>query len=214
MKDPLLELALINAVQQPIQLSTVEFAKRLQTSPMTASRRLKELADGGLIARTLSGRSQAIMITKKGSNELKEQYLAYKSIFEAKPAIELEGTIVSGLGEGRYYLSIRGYTKQFEELLGFTPYPGTLNVKLADESEAARVRLSNLAPIYISSFKTSNRTYGGIKSYLASIGGIDGAIIIPDRSHYHNDVIETIAPVCIKKTLKIGNGDLIKVVVI
>jgi riboflavin kinase, archaea type len=214
MKDPLLELALINAIQQPIQLSAVEFAKRLQTSPMTASRRLKELEDGGLIARTLSGRSQAIMITKEGSNELKEQYLAYKSIFEAKPAIELEGTIVSGLGEGRYYLSIRGYTKQFEELLGFTPYPGTLNVKLTDESEAARVRLSNLAPIYISSFKTSNRTYGGIKSYLASIGGIDGAIIVPDRSHYHNDVIETIAPVCIKKTLKIGNGDLITVVVI
>jgi riboflavin kinase, archaea type len=214
LKDPLLELALINAARQPIQLSAVEFAKRLRTSPMTASRRLKKLEDGGLIARTLAGRSQAIVITNKGSNALKEQYLAYKSIFEAKPAIELEGTIVSGLGEGRYYLSIRGYTKQFEELLGFTPYPGTLNIKLDDESASARVRLSNLAPIYISSFKTSNRTYGGIKSYVASIGGIDGAIIVPDRSHYHNDVIETIAPVSIKKTLKIDNGDSIKVVVI
>jgi riboflavin kinase len=214
MKDPLLELALMNAVQQPIQISVVEFSKRLRTSPMTASRRLKELEDSGLIARKRSGRSQAIIVTKKGSNELKEQYLAYKSIFEAKPAIELEGTIASGLGEGKYYLSIRGYTKQFEELLGFTPYPGTLNIKLADESAAARVRLDNLAPVYISSFKTSNRTYGGIKSYVASIGGIDGAIIVPDRSHYHNDIIETIASVSIKKTLKIGNGDLIKVVVI
>jgi len=214
MKDPLLELALINAVQQPIQLSAIEFAKRLQTSPMTASRRLKELEERGLIARTPSGRSQAIIITKKGSNELKEQYLAYKSIFEAKPSIELEGTIVSGLGEGKYYMSIRGYTNQFEELLGFTPYPGTLNIKLADESAAARVRLGNLSPVYISSFKTSNRTYGGIKSYVASIGGIDGAIIVPDRSHYHNDIIETIAPVSIKKTLKTDNGDLIKIVVI
>jgi len=214
MKDPLLELALIHAAQQPIQLSAVEFAKRLRTSPMTASRRLKELEDGGLIARTLAGRSQAIVITNKGSNILKEQYLAYKSIFEAKPAIELEGTIVSGLGEGRYYLSIRGYTKQFEELLGFTPYPGTLNIKLDNESASARVRLNNLAPINISSFKTSNRTYGGIKSYVASIGEIDGAIIVPDRTHYHNDVIETIAPVSIKETLKIDNGDSIKVVVI
>ena len=181
---------------------------------MTASRRLKELEERGFIARTPSGRSQAIIITKKGSNELKEQYLAYKSIFEAKPSIELEGTIVSGLGEGKYYMSIRGYTNQFEELLGFTPYPGTLNIKLADESAAARVRLGNLPPVYISSFKTSNRTYGGIKSYVASIGGIDGAIIVPDRSHYHNDIIETIAPVSIKKTLKTDNGDLIKIVVI
>ncbi len=174
MKDPLLELGLMNAAQQPIQISVVEFSERLRTSPMTASRRLKELEDSGLIARTRSGRSQAIIITKKGSNELKEQYLAYKSIFEAKPSIELEGTIVSGLGEGKYYLSIRGYTKQFEELLDFAPYPGTLNIKLADESAAARVRLDNIAPVYISSFKTSNRTYGGIKSYVASIGGIDG----------------------------------------
>src|SRR5665647_1989401 len=214
MKDPLLELGLMNAAQQPIQISVVEFSERLRTSPMTASRRLKELEDSGLIARTRSGRSQAIIITKMGSNELKEQYLAYKSIFEAKPSIELEGTIVSGLGEGKYYLSIRGYTKQFEELLGFAPYPGTLNIKLADESAAARVRLDNIAPVYISSFKTSNRTYGGIKSYVASIGGIDGAIIVPDRSHYHNDIIETIAPVSIKKTLKTDNGDLIKIVVI
>lgn len=213
MKDPLLELALINAVQQPIQLSAVKFAKRLRTSPMTASRRLKELEDRGLIARMFSGRSQAIIITDKGSNALKEQYLVYKSIFESKPAIELNGIIESGLGEGRYYLSIRGYTRQFEAQLGFNPYPGTLNVKLDDESAAARVRLSNLAPIYISSFKTSNRTYGGIKCYVASIGGINGAVIVPDRSHYHNDVIETIAPVSIKQTLNVDNGDFVKVVV-
>ena len=71
MKDPLLELALINAAQKPIQVSAVEFAKRLRTSPMTASRRLKELEEEGLIARTLSGRSQAIAITEKGSNVLK-----------------------------------------------------------------------------------------------------------------------------------------------
>lgn len=213
MKDPLLELALIDATQKPVQVSTTDFAKRLETSPMTASRRLKELEAAGLIARARSGRSQAIVITERGSNELKEQYLAYKSIFEAKTAIELSGKIVSGLGEGRYYLSIRSYTKQFEELLGFTPYPGTLNVKLDDKSAAARVRLNNRTPIYISSFKTSNRTYGGIKCYIGSIGRIDGAVIVPDRSHYHNDIIETVAPVSIKETLNINNGHVIKVVI-
>jgi riboflavin kinase len=213
MKDSLLELALIGAAQKPVQVSAAEFAKRLETSPMTASRRLKELETVGLIARAPLGRSQAIVITERGSNALKEQYLAYKSIFEAKKVIELSGKIVSGLGEGRYYLSIRGYTKQFEKLLGFTPYPGTLNVKLDDKSAVARVRLNNLSPIYISSFKTSNRTYGGIKCYVSSIGSIDGAVIVPDRSHYHNDVIETVAPVSIKETLNINNGDFIKVVI-
>ncbi|MGZ4910746.1 MAG: MarR family transcriptional regulator, partial [Halobacteriota archaeon] len=55
MKDPLLELGLMNATQQPIQISVVEFSERLRTSPMTASRRLKELEESGLIARTRSG---------------------------------------------------------------------------------------------------------------------------------------------------------------
>ena len=214
MKDPLLELALINAAQKPIQVSAADFAKRLQTSPMTASRRLKELEDGGLITRMPSGRSQAVIITEKGSDTLKEQYLAYKSIFESKPILQLSGTIESGLGEGRYYLSIRGYAKQFKERLGFTPYPGTLNVKLDDESAAARVRLNNLTPTYISSFKTSNRTYGGIRCYAAAIDGINGALIVPDRSHYHNEIIETVAPVSIKQSLHINNGDVVTVVIL
>jgi riboflavin kinase len=213
MKDPLLELALMDAAQKPVQVSAAAFAERLETSPMTASRRLKELEVEGLIARAPSGRSQAFFITERGSNVLKEQYLAYKSIFEARKAIELSGEIVSGLGEGRYYLSIRGYTKQFEELLGFTPYPGTLNIKLDDRSATARVRLSNLPPIYISSFKTNDRTYGGIKCYVGSIGRIDGAVVVPDRSHYHNDIIETVAPVSIKETLHVNNGHFIKVVI-
>ena len=214
MKDPLLELGLINALRKPVKVSVVDFARRLDASPMTASRRLKELEDEGFITRMLSGKSQAIAITEKGSEVLKQRYLAYKSVFEAKPTIELTGKMVSGLGEGRYYLSIRGYTKQFEEKLGFSPYPGTLNIKLDSESASARVRLNNLDYVYISSFKTSNRTYGGIKCYRAAISRIRGVVIIPDRSHYQNDVIETVAPVSIKQTLGRDNGDRVKVVVI
>jgi CTP-dependent riboflavin kinase len=66
MQDPLPELALIGAVQKPIQVSAAEFAKRLRTSPITASRRLKELEDGGLIARMLSGRSKLSSLPRKG----------------------------------------------------------------------------------------------------------------------------------------------------
>lgn len=214
MKDPLLELALLNAIQEPTKVSAMDFALRLNVSPMTASRRLKELEEGGFIARTLGGRSPAIVVTQKGAETLKQRYLEYKSVFEAVPFIKLTGTIVAGLGEGRYYLSIRGYTKQFEIQLGFSPYPGTLNVKLDQESASARVRLDSREPIYITSFRSNNRTFGGIRCYRAIISEIEGAVIIPDRSHYQSDVIETIAPVSIKETLNRENGDPVEVVVI
>ncbi len=213
MKDPLLELALLNALQEPTKISAVDFALRLDVSPMTASRRLKELEEEGYITRTLTGRSPAIIVTQKGADTLKERYFAYKSIFEAAPVIKLTGTIVAGLGEGRYYLSIRGYTKQFETKLGFSPYPGTLNVKLDHESASARKRLESKEPIYITSFKSNNRTFGGIRCYRATISGIEGAVIFPDRSHYQSDIIETIAPVCMKETLHRKNGDTVEVVV-
>ncbi len=212
-KDPLLELALLNALQEPMKVSTADFALRLNVSPMTASRRLKELEEAGYIARTLEGRSSAVVVTQKGAETLRERYLAYKSVFEAAPVITLTGTIVAGLGEGRYYLSIRGYTKQFEHLLGFIPYPGTLNVKLDRESASARKRLDSRDPIYITSFKSNNRTFGGIRCYRATISGIEGALIVPDRSHYRSDVIETVAPVSIKDTLHRTNGDTVEVVV-
>jgi len=213
MKDPLLELALLNAIQEPTKISTVDFALRLNVSPMTASRRLKQLEEGGCIARTSRGRSPAIVVTQKGAETLKERYLAYKSVFEAASVIKLTGTIVAGLGEGRYYLSIRGYTKQFETQLAFSPYPGTLNVKLDQESASARKRLDSRESIYITDFRSNNRTFGGIRCFRATITGIEGAVIIPDRSHYQSDIIETIAPVSIKETLHRDNGDPIEVVV-
>ncbi len=212
-KDPLLELALLNAIQEPTKISALDFALRLNVSVMTASRRLKELEERGYITRTLRGRSPAIVVTQKGAEILKERYLAYKSVFEAAPIIKLTGVIVAGLGEGRYYLSIRGYTKQFESQLGFSPYPGTLNIKLNKESAAARRRLESREPIYITSFRSYSRTFGGIRCYKGTINEVEGAVIVPDRSHYQSDIIETVAPVSIRDALHLENGDTVEVVV-
>ena len=48
-------------------------------------------------------------------------------------SIEFRRKIVSGMGEGAYYMSLKGYRNQFIEKLGYEPYPGTLNVKLVDQ---------------------------------------------------------------------------------
>ena len=37
------------------------------------------------------------------------------------------------MGEGSYYMSLKGYKKQFKEKLGYEPFPGTLNLKLEDK---------------------------------------------------------------------------------
>jgi riboflavin kinase len=44
----------------------------------------------------------------------------------------MHGKILSGLGQAQYFLTREGYSRQFVEKLGFTPFPGILNV-LFDE---------------------------------------------------------------------------------
>ena len=47
-----------------------------------------------------------------------------------KAELDVTGVLFSGLGEGAYYIMIKGYRKQFQSKLGFDPFPGTLNLRL------------------------------------------------------------------------------------
>jgi riboflavin kinase len=119
------------------------------------------------------------------------------------------------MGEGAYYMSLEGYKTQFKEKLGFQPYPGTLNVKLSEMMFAnSRRDIDRCHYIYIDGFNDGSRTYGWVKCYPADIN--DGkvpnsAILVLERTHYDNSLLELIAPVSIKEYLDIQNGDKIKI---
>ena len=52
--------------------------------------------------------------------------------FESKQVEFMRGKIASGLGQGQYFISREGYSRQFLQHLGFVPFPGTLNVLLEE----------------------------------------------------------------------------------
>jgi riboflavin kinase len=131
-------------------------------------------------------------------------------VFEGPASLRLHGVVASGLGEGRYYLSQPGYTRQFEDRLGYAPYPGTLNVRLAP-AELARVPLvREWRGIRIDGFSDGGRTFGGATCHTAKLNGTVGHLITPDRTH-HTDVVEFIAPVFLRETLHLQDGDRIDV---
>ena len=47
--------------------------------------------------------------------------------------MKLEGEVTSGLGKGKYYMSKQVYQEEFDDKLGFRPFPGTLNLKVDEE---------------------------------------------------------------------------------
>jgi riboflavin kinase len=115
---------------------------------------------------------------------------------------KLKGKIITGLGEGQYYISRDGYRKQFNLKLGFDPSPGTLNLKLA-----APFTQTEADSIEIKGFVDEKGTFGGCKCYRVMIGDIKGAIVRPERSNYPLDLVEVIAPVHLRKTLNLKDGD-------
>ncbi len=214
MLEVLKQLALMNATKKVLKISSKELAERIGQSVQTAARKLKELEDEGLIERTLTRDGQFIVITEKGKKMLYKEYLDYKKIFEDEGTITIKGKVFSGVGEGRYYVSLDGYRRQFIEKLGFDPYPGTLNLKIPKEQLYFRRRLDEEDGILIDGFSTPDRTFGEVKAFRCKIKGIEGAIVMPKRTHYPEDVLEVISPVKLRDVLKLEDGDYVEVEVV
>ncbi|MET1124770.1 MAG: winged helix-turn-helix domain-containing protein/riboflavin kinase [Archaeoglobaceae archaeon] len=209
--DFLKVLALMNASRRVLKISARELAEKTGTSLQTAARRLKELEEEGLIERNLTKDGQFVVITEKGIDALYKEYLDYKKIFEGPEWIKISGRVFSGLGEGRYYVSLDGYRKQFREKLGFDPYPGTLNLKIPREQMHFRRMLEREEGILIKGFRSENRTFGDVKAFKAKIKDTECAVVLPKRTHYPPDVLEIIAPVKLRNSLGLEDGDMVEV---
>lgn len=210
--ETLKELALLGAIKNKIEISSLELAKQIDSSQQTASRYLLELDKKGMIIREMGIKKQLIQITEIGANALQQVHSHYQQIFEFTDRVYFKGAVVTGLGEGRYYTEQNGYACQFKEKLGFAPYPGTLNVEI-EYVERNKLRLlKNNNAIIIDEFKTKNRSFGAVRCFHAKIGGSQGAIVLPMRSHYSN-ILEFISPHFLREKLKLKDGDEVKIII-
>jgi riboflavin kinase len=213
-----LKLAEMGAHRRTAKISTEYLAGKLGTSQQTASRYLIELDKMGWIKRIITPEGCLIHITDLGVKELNRLYSNLRFLIEAAypPSITLEGTVFTGLGEGAYYISMEQYRKQFMEKLGFDPYPGTLNLKLTTDYDIkTHSELEAYPAVEIEGFKDENRTFGKVKCYPAIIENkVKGAIVSALRSHYDASIVEVIAPVQLRRHLKLKDGYKVKVEVL
>lgn len=198
-----------------IEVTTSDLGKDIARSQQAASKHLLDLETSGYIERARRGQKFAVRITDKGYSEIQSLFASLKSAIESAPAvIDFEGSVVSGMGEGAYYMSLEGYRKQFKEKLGYEPYPGTLNIRLTDQLFMnARRELGSHPSIFVDGFGDGTRTYGWVKCYRATINGTvdNAAVLVLERTHYDDSMLEVIAPMSIKDAAGIKNGDRVKV---
>jgi riboflavin kinase len=209
------ELLLCGAKNNFVELTTNEIAKKIKRSQQLASKELLDLEFFGCIKRNKKSKKYTIKVTEKGYQQVYDHFLFLKTAVESfKHVIDFEGHIITGMGEGAYYMSLDGYKKQFKEKLGYEPYPGTLNIKLNSMLFVeAKKEMLKYPSINIEGFSDQSRTFGWVKCYPASINdskNINSSILILERTHYDDSIIELIAPFSIKEQFSLKNGDYVK----
>jgi riboflavin kinase len=206
--------------QKAIHMSSVEFAKILNLSQQTASRRLSQLEEISWIKRKIIGKEQSIKITKKGADVMLIMYKKLKQILEE---ILIVGEVTEGMGEGGYYVRIQEYYIQFKEKLGFNPWYGTLNLQFSDlNKELLEESLKNQIPVRIEGFEKEDeehgkRTFGSVECYNCNISCLDNqdkkikaAILRIKRTHHKKNIVEIIAEPYLREILKLKDGDRIR----
>jgi len=197
-----------------VQITTSSLGKSLKKSQQAASKYILELENGGFIDRLMTGRKLSIKITQKGCSELiKLHSVLGFSLNSSPPHIELTGSVISGLGEGSYYMSLKGYTKQFKVKIGYIPFPGTLNIKL-NQLQATQIiqQLDEIGNMTIDPFSDEKRTYGWVKCFHATLNNSTKCELIRlERTHHDNSVIELISKNNLRKTVGLQTGSKVTV---
>jgi len=199
-----------------VAITTSSLGKSIKKSQQAASKHLLELEDSGFIERIISGRNISVKITPRGYSEMVKLSTQLQKSLESYPSrVELEGKIISGMGEGAYYMSLKGYIKQFRSKIGYIPFPGTLNVKLDKKEYTEAVRqFETLDGIIIKGFSDGKRTYGWVKCFPAKLNSsIDCQLIRLERTHHDTSIVELISRVNIRKYTKISEGSKVKITV-
>jgi CTP-dependent riboflavin kinase len=125
--------------------------------------------------------------------------------------LAITGKIVSGAGEGAYFTQLGWVQQQCDEKLGFKPYPGTLNLEIPEEFLPAIELLDQKTGIELIS---PDPQFCNAMVFQVSLQDIIGAMILPEekvRVHPKN-IIEIIAPLNIKASLNVKDGDSLNVV--
>ena len=199
-----------------VTTTTSSLGKNIKKSQQAASKHLLELENSDFIERIISGRNISVKITPKGYSEMvKLSHTLQKSLTSSPSHVLLKGTLVSGMGEGAYYMSLKGYTKQFKSKIGYIPFPGTFNVKLGKKEYTETIRqFEGMDGTHIEGYSDGKRTYGWVKCFRAKLNSsFDCELIRLERTHHDTSTIELISKNNLRKTAKISDGSKVTITI-
>jgi riboflavin kinase len=122
--------------------------------------------------------------------------------------VRIKGKVFSGSGEGARFTELPWAKRQMIEKLGFTPHPGTLNIRIIDKGLS---RKSLLEGAKLAEISQVNGFYRGKLAEAYFIDNLKCAIVVPEVKNYPEDIIELIAPINLRHRFKLNDGDTVEI---
>jgi riboflavin kinase len=121
--------------------------------------------------------------------------------------LHVRGKVFSGSGEGARFIEIPWVRRQITEKLGFIPYPGTLDIKLAE----GIVRFKLLKKAKTIEILPARGFCRGRCFNACFMDTLKCAVIIPEVENYPEDVLEVIASINLREKFKLKDDDIVDV---
>lgn len=122
--------------------------------------------------------------------------------------MEITGVIERGAGQGAYFTSLDWVVDQLEQAVGFKPFPGTLNVRVADEDLS---KLDAFFENWDCELIPDNPEFCSAGLKRVRINGIPAALIVPseDVRIHGKEIVEIVADRHLKGSLGLDDGDTV-----
>ncbi len=121
------------------------------------------------------------------------------------------GRVITGKGEGRFYIAREEYSRQFQKAFGFVPFSGTLNLLLMGRDYKKFQMLREKEGIKIVGFEKDGKRFGEVKCFNCILNKmVRGIIIIPEKSEYRN-IMEVVSDKNLRDELSLTDEDLVDV---
>ncbi len=128
----------------------------------------------------------------------------------AKMRLTITGELFSGMGKGRYYVGHPEYQRRFRECLGYTPYPGTLNVKLEDNTAIQQLKeLRSNDGVKVEGFTLGGESFSALNCFDGDMRGERITLLFIDVTYYNETVAELISPTYLRGKLGLRDGDAV-----
>ena len=194
-----------------IEVTTAELGRLLGVSQQTASRYVVELAGKGWVERVRSGRGYSLRLSGEGVSVLQNIHTTIGRFLDSRLKQSYEGTVVSGIGEGAYYVG--EYAERIRKAVGYRPYAGTLNVRIG----GGRPNMNTPQTLDVLGFMSHGRSFGrvGLTPVKLHIQRktISCHVIIPERTHHKVD-LEVIAKENLRDKYGLKDGEKARIMLV